>query len=389
MRPKKRRRRSIQDAGSIRDGQHNVATGNQINNHGPLEDPKAKNEINNNSDNNDKAHTLRDLRELVARSEGDDMIDGKLPPLNPKTLGQWEISLSHVNTVVEKQRPNSVGRQLENRRTRLRVAAQEGIDPRSALGAVFRTNHKKGTPEGDRYAELDRQDASEFRRKWAAKQFRDIQEQKKVSCQAWARVDRTHGHYWSLGRMIQEDGGWSDAAAIRGALSVAKKCIAMGPPWVGAHPQTGRQVYLTLSFEYLEDFTHSWEIFQQRLNLDDVPATSPPPCPQVGAIATGVADEQDAGNLAPVTPHARENALEFDKVWRETQELRREFLSSWATAKKLRFQIADSVWTEAHKSRAVRTLDLPLDETTLRHQTAVHERPPARLAVGQVLEEER
>ena len=49
--------------------------------------------------------------------------------------------------------------------------------------------------------------------------------------------------------------------------------------------------------------------------------------------------------------------MEFDKVWRETQELRREFLSSWATAKKLRFQIADSVWTEAHKSRALRTLD--------------------------------
>ena len=123
------------------------------------------------------------------------------------------------------------------------------------------------------------------------------------------------------------------------------------------HPQTGRQVYLTFSFEYLEDFTHRWEIFQQQLNLDDVPATSPPPCPQVGAIATGVADERDAGNLAPVTPHARENTLEFDKVWRETQELRRELLSSWATAKKLRFQIADSVWTEAHKSRALRTLD--------------------------------
>ena len=203
MRPKKRRRRSIQDAGSIRDGQHNVATGNQINNHGPLEDPKAKNEINNNSDNNDKAHTLRDLRELVARSEGDDMIDGKLPPLNLKTLGQCEISLSHVNIVVEKQRPNSVGRQLGNRCTRLRVAAQEGIDPRSALGAVFRTNHKKGTPEGDRYAELDRQDASEFRRKWAAKQFLDIQEKKGEL----PGVGASRPHTWPLLVIGEDDPG--------------------------------------------------------------------------------------------------------------------------------------------------------------------------------------
>ena len=51
---------------------------------------------------------------------------------------------------------------------------QQGVDPRSADGQQFRSEHKRGTKEGDLYSSLSRKDAALFRQEWMAKKLKNF-----------------------------------------------------------------------------------------------------------------------------------------------------------------------------------------------------------------------
>ena len=80
------------------------------------------------------------------------------------------------------------------------------------------------------------------------------------------------GRYKSLGAMIVDGGGWNDPASVKAAMTVAKKCLAMGGNWWMVHPQSGRKLYLELDFTFAEHFTKSWSEFVDAVEGDNVNA---------------------------------------------------------------------------------------------------------------------
>ncbi len=68
--------------------------------------------------------------------------------------------------------------------------------------------------------------------------------------------------YRPLGKLIVDLGGWDDNAAVKGGLTAAGKCLALGKPWVRVHPQTEMTEFLVLQHGFNEDFDEEWSIFQ-------------------------------------------------------------------------------------------------------------------------------
>ena len=136
------------------------------------------------------------------------------------------------------------------------------VGPRSTLGVQFRAEHPKGSPDGDNYLTLKREEAKEFRLKWLERKMATFRE-KKVFKKSWQRIDTTKGEYLPLGAIIREEGGWSDKAAARGSISLVQKCMTIGEPWYMKSPQTGRINYLHLSFSFTEEFNQSWMQFKE------------------------------------------------------------------------------------------------------------------------------
>ena len=49
-------------------------------------------------------------------------------------------------------------------------------------------------------------------------------------------------------------GGWTDPAAIKGALTGAAQCLTMGPPFIKIHPQTKMILFAVAEIEFCETF---------------------------------------------------------------------------------------------------------------------------------------
>jgi len=139
------------------------------------------------------------------------------------------------------------------------------LDPRSYLGGMFRKAHPKGTPAGEEYAALTRQEAQMFRVEWAKKQYQHIKERRCLT-KSWKRVDSTKGTYRNFGRLVQDFGGWGCAEALEGATSCLNKCTLMGPSWLMKHPQSGLIEYLVLEQEWTETYSECWEHFKEEWN---------------------------------------------------------------------------------------------------------------------------
>jgi hypothetical protein len=140
------------------------------------------------------------------------------------------------------------------------------VNPRSSLGGMFRTELQDMTEaQQSEYKTMDRKEAAAFRVQWLQGKYQKAVESRSEST-SWQRVDKTNGEYLSLGAMIQRDGGWSDPHSVRGALTCAQKCTAMGGDWVMRHPQTNRMHYLCLRFGFSEEFTTAWEKKVEHIN---------------------------------------------------------------------------------------------------------------------------
>ena len=57
----------------------------------------------------------------------------------------------------------------------LREVIEKGkFETKSYLGNIFRDEHAKGTPKGDEYAALHRDEAAEFRLRWAERRLETV-----------------------------------------------------------------------------------------------------------------------------------------------------------------------------------------------------------------------
>ena len=140
------------------------------------------------------------------------------------------------------------------------------VDPRSALGQRFTTEHQKGTEAGDAYRKLDRKQAAEKRLEWAKKQF-DNSTQGKSFRQTWRHVDTTKGTFKPFSKLVVGQG--NDWPSLVGALKLARKCSMMGHPWTMVHPQTERTLFLELEFSWKEEFEQAWSEFTEHFTKID------------------------------------------------------------------------------------------------------------------------
>ena len=128
--------------------------------------------------------------------------------------------------------------------------AQGGFPVKSYTAALFRKQHK----DDPAYAALDRSGAQVFRQNWLQDRIDKIIVVKKVEVQRWKKVDTTKGKFRCFGNIVTEFGGWQWKPGLRGAMTVAAKCTALGKPWVRRHPQSGLFIIVRIhySFEFFK-----------------------------------------------------------------------------------------------------------------------------------------
>jgi hypothetical protein len=134
---------------------------------------------------------------------------------------------------------------------------------------------------------MTEEEIADFRQKWA-KTHADKLVARRTQTTAWGRVDKTKGRYRPFGRLVIDWGGWTCKEAVKGALTAAAKCSALGAPWIRKHPQSEMLEFLVLETEFEETFTNSWAMFKDEV-LTQAPAV---------AKACGQVESQDAGQAS-------------------------------------------------------------------------------------------
>ena len=118
-------------------------------------------------------------------------------------------------------------------------AAHDGDMPsRGAVAQRFRHSLAASESVANEYADArkeGREAAKAFRTKWAAQEVERIRATTTYT-QAWKRVDTTLGTYKTFGKIVLDEGGWTDPSAIRGARELCKKALQLGGQWLFRHP---------------------------------------------------------------------------------------------------------------------------------------------------------
>ena len=123
-----------------------------------------------------------------------------------------------------------------------RAAHDVDMPSRGAVAQGFRRSLATTESAAKEYADArkeGRDAAKVFRIEWAAQDCERIRSTTTYK-QAWKRVDTTLGAYKTFGKIVLDEGGWTDRAAIRGARELCKRAVQLGGQWLFKHPQTGR-----------------------------------------------------------------------------------------------------------------------------------------------------
>jgi hypothetical protein len=286
---------------------------------------------------------------------------------------------------------------------------QKNLHPRSSMGVEFR-KAIAGTADAEVYAKLDRKASHQFRLDWLKGQHEHYKKER-TRGQSWSRVDYTKGSYQSLGKMVVQDGGWTDKDAVAAALKVAEKCSLMGPPWVFEHPQSERTHYLVLDFGFSEHFTDCWKTFEKEWSMADcdneptdtsdtkskglaVTDGSAAARPQGGGVpsagglkgdgkgaaackakASGTAKTGSKPELSPVEKAEKDRHA---KTWGTASKLKTEFLHTVQGATEIAQLILDQrEWAfannEQHRGKLVDAMQALKGQLTLFHKRLVTE----------------
>ena len=82
---------------------------------------------------------------------------------------------------------------------------------------------------------------------------------------SYQNVDYTKGRYLPVGKIVQEEGGWDDAEAVKGVMRLCARAIRLGEPWIKRNAQTGRLNYLYLEEGFEEKTSESWLYFKSEV----------------------------------------------------------------------------------------------------------------------------
>jgi hypothetical protein len=244
------------------------------------------------------------------------------------------------------------------------------VDPRTSLGVWFRDAlAKKPVNEKEAYGHMNRSEAAAFRLKWAKAEYDKFMDEK-VHMRSWTRIDITKGHYRSVSQLVIDDGGWQDEDCIEGVQKLIEKALAMGDPWIRIHPQTGRMLFLKLSFEFAEEFAESWSSFRKQFTSGTTAAGAKAGIEQTSGIA-GTADAvEDGTGTADADPKAKGKAKaksqlkakpksqapdkdkKFEELWGKSVAARKFYLSTMATGVEIDQVISeDESWDWARNAQ--------------------------------------
>ena len=216
----------------------------------------------------------------------------------------------------------------------------------------FRAQHKKGTVDGELYARLNRNDAATFRAQWAAKQYEQFKREKLYTT-SWSKVDFTKGRYRTLGAIVKDDGGWEDAAAVRGAVTLAQQCSLLGEPWTKYNFQKKRMMFLELDWSFEEAFKEAWSEATTHFGATETPranakhAATPP-----RAKAKAKALEDDPDNDPKRDDDATSGASKLTALIRNATKYKNEFLAITSKASLIEKQIeTEQAWDWANNAQ--------------------------------------
>lgn len=115
----------------------------------------------------------------------------------------------------------------------------------------------KGSPEEkEKYDQTKGQKAkAEFRQRWAQLRYKDYIEAKEHT-KTWETVDTSKGHYYSVARIAQEEGGGE--MGWKAAINYSLRAFGMGPPWFEFDSWTQQVKFLYMIKGYEENFKKSW-----------------------------------------------------------------------------------------------------------------------------------
>jgi hypothetical protein len=199
---------------------------------------------------------------LMAGILKDDVESGT--PLTKEALLKLETALKP--TVSSQLQDNAEGtmefdtKKDEKTWNNLKEAVETGkYEARSAVGNFLRA---KMTPkQREDMKTMTGYDQKLFRKQFAESQFNSFTASK-THTKAWRRVDVQKGQYLNTDQLIHHQQAANSEKGMSGVRMLMEKAIALGPPWIREHPQTERTLFLTLEFEFAEEFEKSWKLLK-------------------------------------------------------------------------------------------------------------------------------
>jgi hypothetical protein len=166
----------------------------------------------------------------------------------------------------------------------------EGFSARSPLGQKFAREVDKAS-----FASLGQQEKASFRKEWAARSYRNLQETKYKDT-AYQVIDTKKGEYVTLPLLIDAFGGRTDRSAIKAGLAYASKCRTLGHPWIEFNEMAEVNEFLHLRKEHREVFKTVWGL-RSSSNTG-----SPAIAEQASSSASGNTAKRGAAQEAKATP---------------------------------------------------------------------------------------
>jgi hypothetical protein len=148
----------------------------------------------------------------------------------------------------------------------IKKALESGLNMRSAIGQQFYREHiKASSPNHELYKTIQAGDNKveatlNLKQDWLKAKYNHLLQAKEY-CKKYQRVDSTKGVYKPFGRIVQDEGGWDDDAAVTGAKKLAIKCLMMGGNWIKYDYLTERTRLLHLEHSWTEEMTEYWSMF--------------------------------------------------------------------------------------------------------------------------------
>ena len=204
---------------------------------------------------------------------------------NPSALGSAPLSQQNVadfEKMLMTRKINQIGmiaemkadQRFENARDQRRYdmfknAIKDGeMGSRTSAGNAFRKYLQDDPRAGAEYAKKRQDERQQQRAEWVSAQYKEMRDSRTLR-KSFSRIDIAKGTFLPLGRIIIDEGGWSDPEAVQAGYNLAVQCHAMGGDWWMINPQTNRINYLRMSYEWQETFAKSWSLLKERAQTLD------------------------------------------------------------------------------------------------------------------------